>query len=71
MFNTETVVHLIGDPCLKLYRHGKSYWYFAFDDDELGGTRRIYVKHLNDLPLDAWVKEGRTFVAAMRAKRER
>jgi hypothetical protein len=29
MFNRETVVHLIGDPCLKLYRHGKGYWYFG------------------------------------------
>ena len=48
MFNTDTVVHIIGDPCLKLYRHGKSYWYFAFDDDGLCDTHRIYVKHLND-----------------------
>jgi len=26
---------------------------------------------LNDLPLDTWLNEGRSFVAAMRAKRER
>jgi hypothetical protein len=70
MFNTDTVVHIIGDPCLKLYRHGKSYWYFAFDEDGLCDTHRIYVKHLNDLPLATWVNEGRTFATAMRVKRE-
>jgi hypothetical protein len=72
MFNTETVVHLIGDPCLKLYRaKGRDYWYFEFDDRELSGIRRVMVERLNDLPLDTWVNEGRTFAAAMRAKRKR
>ncbi|WP_284274044.1 hypothetical protein [Bradyrhizobium iriomotense] len=70
MFTTETVVHLIGDPCLKLYRaKGKGYWYFEFDDQRLSGTKMVLVKRLNDLPLDVWLNEGRTFAAAMRAKR--
>ncbi|MBR0719873.1 hypothetical protein [Bradyrhizobium liaoningense] len=72
MFNTETVVHLIGDPCLKLYRaKGRGYWYFEFDDQGLSGTKIVPVERLNDLSLDAWLNEGRTFAAAMRAKRER
>jgi len=29
------------------------------------------VKRLNDLPLETWVNEGRTFAAAMRAQRVR
>ncbi|MBR0831335.1 hypothetical protein JQ596_38100 [Bradyrhizobium manausense] len=72
MFNTETVVHLIGDPCLKLYRaKGKGYWYFEFDDHGRSGTKIVPVERLNDLSLDVWLNEGRTFAAAMRAKRER
>ncbi|QOZ28711.1 hypothetical protein [Bradyrhizobium sp. CCBAU 51753] len=71
MFNSVTVVHLIGDPCLKLYRHWKGYWCFAFDDDGLCDTHRVNVKNLNDLPLETWVNEGREFAAAMRAKRKR
>jgi hypothetical protein len=71
MFNTETVVHLIGDPCLKLYRKGKGCWCFDFNDNELVGTKMVLVKLLNDLPLDTWVNEGKTFAAAMRAQRER
>lgn len=70
MFNTETIVHVIGDPCLKLYR-ANGHWYFEFDDRELSGIKRVMVKRLNDLPLDTWVNEGRTFAAAMRAKRKR
>lgn len=72
MFNTETVIHLISDPCLKLYRaKGRGYWYFEFDDHELFGTKMMLVKGLNELPLDTWVREGRTFAAAMRAKHKR
>jgi hypothetical protein len=64
MFNTETVVHLIGDPCLKLYHKGKGRWCFEFDDHGLVGTKMVLVNRLNDLPLDTWVNEGRTFAAA-------
>ena len=71
MFNAETVVHLIGDPCLKLYQKGKGCWCFEFDDHGLVGTKMVLVKRLNDLPLETWVNEGRTFAAAMRAQRER
>ncbi|WP_027555004.1 hypothetical protein [Bradyrhizobium sp. Cp5.3] len=72
MFTRETVVHLIGEPCLKLYRaKGKDHWYFEFDDHGLSGIKRVMVKRLNDLPLATWLNEGRTFAAAMRAKRER
>jgi hypothetical protein len=68
MFNAETVVHLIGD---KLYHKGKGCWYFEFDDHGLVGTKMVLVKRLNDLPLETWVNEGRTFAAAIRAQRER
>jgi len=71
MLNAETVVHLIGDPCFKLYHKGKGYWYFEFDDHGLVGTKMVLVKRLNDLPLETWVNEGRTFAVAMRAQRER
>ena len=71
MFNAETVVHLIGDPCLKLYHKGKGCWCFEFDDHGLVGTKMVLVKRLNDLPLQTWLNEGRTFAAAMRAQRER
>jgi len=71
MFNAETVVHLIGDPCLKLYHKGKGCWCFEFDDHGLVDTKMVLVKRLNDLPLETWVNEGRTFAAAMRAQRER
>ena len=71
MFNAETVDHLIGDPCLKLYHKGKGCWYFEFDDHGLVGTKMVLVKRLNELPLETWLSEGRTFVAAMRAQRER
>ena len=68
MFNTETVIHLIGDPCLKLYRKGKGCWYFEFRDHEAVGTKMVLVDRLNDLALDTWITEGRTFAAAMRAQ---
>jgi hypothetical protein len=71
MFNVQTVLNVIGDPCLKLYRKGYHkgyYWYFEFDDNELFATKRVMVSALNDLPLDTWVGEGRTFAAAMRAR---
>ena len=71
MFNAETVVHLIGNPCLKLYHKGKGCWYFEFDDHGLVGTKMVLVKRLNDLPLETWMNEGRTFAVAMRAQRER
>ncbi|QIO32291.1 hypothetical protein [Bradyrhizobium sp. 1(2017)] len=72
MFNTETVFHLIGDPCLKLYRaKGKGFWYFEFDDRVRFGTKQVLVKRINDLPLDTWVSKGRTFAAAMRVKHKR
>ena len=35
------------------------------------GTKMVLVKRLNDLPLETWVNEGRTFAAAVRAQRER
>ena len=72
MFNVQTVLNAIGDPYLKLYRHKCRhigyYWYFEFDDNELAATKRVMVSALNDLPLDTWVSEGRTFAAAMRAR---
>jgi len=71
MFNTETVIHLIGDPCLKLVHKNKGCWCFEFDDHGSVGTKTVLVKRLNDLPLDTWVSEGRTFAAAMRSQRER
>jgi hypothetical protein len=72
MFNSDTIVHLIGDPCLKLYRaKGRGYWYFEYDDYELFGTKMVLVKQLNDLPLDTWVSKGKAFAAAMRAKHKR
>ena len=71
MFNTDTVVHLIGDPCLKLYHKGKGCWCFEFDDHEQVGTKMMLVERLNDLPLDTWLNEGKAFVAAMRVRRER
>ncbi|WP_439400280.1 hypothetical protein ACRQ5Q_42750 (plasmid) [Bradyrhizobium sp. PMVTL-01] len=71
MFTAATVVHLIGDPCLKLYRaKGKGYWYFEFDGHGLLDTKIVLTERLNDLPLHAWVNEGRTFAAATRAKIE-
>ena len=54
MFNTDTVIHLIGDPCLKLYHKGKGCWYFEFNDHEVVGTKMVLVERLNDLPLDTW-----------------
>jgi hypothetical protein len=71
MFNAQTVLNMIGDPCLKLYRRKGYHWYFEFDDNELFATKRVMVSALNDLPLDTWVREGRTFAAAMRAKHKR
>jgi hypothetical protein len=72
MFNTETVLHLIGDPCLKLRHKGKGCWCFEFNDhDEVVGTKMVLVDRLNDLSLDTWVNEGKAFAAAMRAQRER
>ncbi|MBO4228374.1 hypothetical protein GRB70_39370 [Bradyrhizobium neotropicale] len=72
MFNRDTVIHLIGDPCLNLYRAlGKGYWYFKFDDGGLSGTKAVLVKALNDRPLDTWVREGKVFAAEMRAKEKR
>ena len=72
MFNVQTVLNMIGDPCLKLYRHKYRhkgyYWYFEFNDTELVATKRVMVSALNDLPLDTWVSEGRTFAVAMRAR---
>jgi hypothetical protein len=72
MFNAQTVLNVIGDLCLKLYRHKyghKGYYrYFEFDDNVLFATKRVMVSALNDLPLDTWVSEGRTFAAAMRAR---
>jgi hypothetical protein len=71
MFNAQTVLNLIGDPCLKLYRKGYHkgyYWYSEFDDNGLSATKRVMVSALNDLPLDTWVSEGRKFAAAMRAR---
>jgi len=72
MFNAQTVLNVIGDPCLKLYRyksrHNGYYWCFEFDDNGLFATKRVMVSALNDLPLDTWVSEGRTFAAAMRAR---
>jgi hypothetical protein len=71
MFNAQTVLNVIGDPCLKLYRHklhNGYYWYFEFDDNELFATKRVMVSALNDLPLDTWVSEGRSFAAAIRAR---
>jgi len=71
MFNANTVIHLIGDPCLRLCHKGKGCWYFEFEDYEVVGTKMVLVERLNDLPLDTWLNEGRSFAAAMRAKRER
>lgn len=69
MFNSNTVVHLIGDPCLKLRRaKGKGCWYFEFDDSPLTGTKMVLVATLNDWPLDRWVSEGRAFAAEMRLR---
>ena len=48
MFNTETVVHLIGDPCLKLVHKCEGCWCFEFDDHGLVGTKTVLVKRLND-----------------------
>jgi hypothetical protein len=31
----------------------------------------VLVERLNDLSLDTWLNEGKTFAAAMRAQRER
>jgi hypothetical protein len=74
MFNVQTVLNVIGDPCLKLYRdkYGRNghCWYFEFDDNGLSATKRVMVSALNDLPLDTWVGEGRTFAAAMRARQK-
>ena len=42
MFNAETVVHLIGDPCLKLYHKGK------FDDHGLVVTKISWVGRYQD-----------------------
>jgi len=55
----------------RMYHKGKGCWYFEFDDHGLVGTKMVLVKRLNDLPLETWVNEGRTFAAAMRAQRER
>ena len=71
MFNTNTVLHLIGDACLKLYQKDKGCWCFEFDDHGLVGTKLVQVERLNDLPLDTWLNEGNAFVATMRAQRER
>jgi hypothetical protein len=72
MFNAQTILNVIGDPCLKLYRHKYGHnghcWYFEFDENGLFATKRVMVSALNDLPLDSWVSEGRTFAAAMRAR---
>src|SRR4029453_3985080 len=68
MFNAETVVHLIGDLCLTLYHKGKDCWCFELDDHGLVGTKMVLVKRLNDLPLETWGNEGRTFAAARRAQ---
>ena len=65
MFNAETVVHLIGDP-LSCTTKAK-----AVGVSNLTITGWSLVKRLNDLPLETWVNEGRTFAAAMRAQRER
>ncbi|AMA59444.1 hypothetical protein [Bradyrhizobium sp. CCGE-LA001] len=71
MFTSRTVVHLIGDPCLKLRRAKRNgYWCFEFDDHGLLTTKMMLVKNLNDLALGAWLSEGRTFAAEMRTKRK-
>ena len=46
MFNTETVIHLIGDPCLKLVHKNKGCWCFEFDDHGSVGTKTVLVKRL-------------------------
>ena len=72
MFTSQTVLHLIDDPCLKLHRaRRKGCWYFEFDDHGLFATKMMLVKNLNDLPLDTWLSEGRTFAAEMRMKHKR
>lgn len=46
---------------------GEGYLYFVFDDEarNLFETHSVYTPRLNDLSAEAWIQEGRDFVAKM------
>ena len=54
------VIKKIGNPHLKLYT-GKDYFYFVFGGYNYA-QRSVMVPQLNDLSLDQWVDEGKSFL---------
>lgn len=60
----------IGCPHLRLYRDGRSsYYYFVYDNGPIWESKSVHVANLSDLPLHHWVADGGELVAACEAKR--
>ena len=54
------VIKKIGNPHLSLFA-GKGYFYFVFTGYNYA-QHSVMVPYLNDLSLDRWVDEGKTFL---------
>ena len=63
---------LKGIACPKLdIAKGEGYVYFIYDDEPAGlfDTHSVMVPRFNELSLEAWIEEGRAFVARMEGER--
>jgi hypothetical protein len=62
MTTAAKVLKAIGNPHLSMCK-GEGYIYFILDDGaDVYETRSVYTMHIKDLPLEAWVEEGRACV---------
>ena len=60
---TDTILKAIGCEQLSLSR-GERYWYFVYDDfsNNIHHTKTVRVRHLNSLPFERWVRDGKYFL---------
>lgn len=60
----KVIIKAIGNDKLELVA-GEGYWYFSYWDESANiyETHSVYVYRLKDLSLDAWIQEGKSFLA--------